>query len=58
MVEERELSGASLAAALTALVEAPAALVEMEAASRRLGRPDAAGRVADLLLRRTEAPRV
>ncbi len=50
MLEEKDLSGEALAAALTELVEAPARLSEMEEAARRLGRPDAASRVADLLL--------
>jgi len=58
MLEEKDLSGASLAAALAELVQAPERIAEMEAAARRLGRPDAAARVADLLLRAPEVPRV
>ena len=49
MVEEKDLTGASLARAVAGVLEEPGRLVEMEAASRRLGRPDAASRVADLL---------
>jgi UDP-N-acetylglucosamine--N-acetylmuramyl-(pentapeptide) pyrophosphoryl-undecaprenol N-acetylglucosamine transferase len=48
MVEERELTGASLAAAVATLGE-PARLEAIETASRSLGRPDAAARVADLV---------
>jgi UDP-N-acetylglucosamine--N-acetylmuramyl-(pentapeptide) pyrophosphoryl-undecaprenol N-acetylglucosamine transferase len=58
MLEERELTGGSLAAALHSLVDAPALIAEMEAAARRRGRPDAAARVADLLLGIAEVPRV
>ncbi len=50
MLEEKDLTGPSLAAAVSALVGDPAQIATMEAASRRLGRPDAAARVADLLL--------
>jgi UDP-N-acetylglucosamine--N-acetylmuramyl-(pentapeptide) pyrophosphoryl-undecaprenol N-acetylglucosamine transferase len=50
VVPERELSGESLARAVADLARAPQALVTMGAAARRLGRPDAAARVADLLL--------
>jgi UDP-N-acetylglucosamine--N-acetylmuramyl-(pentapeptide) pyrophosphoryl-undecaprenol N-acetylglucosamine transferase len=50
MLEERELDGASLARTLAELVEDPARIEAMEAAARRLARPDAAARVADLLL--------
>jgi UDP-N-acetylglucosamine--N-acetylmuramyl-(pentapeptide) pyrophosphoryl-undecaprenol N-acetylglucosamine transferase len=49
MLEERELTGASLAAALLELIEAPGGIEAMEDAARALGRPDAAARVADLL---------
>ena len=48
--EERDLSGESLAEALSRLVERPAALTAMDEAARRLGKKDAAARVADLLL--------
>ncbi len=57
MLEEPGLDGSSLAQALRALVDHPAELTEMEGAARRLGRPDAAARVADLLLG-TEGTRV
>jgi len=50
MLEEKDLSGDSLAAAVGALVEEPGRIGAMEEASRKLGRPDAAARVADLLL--------
>jgi UDP-N-acetylglucosamine--N-acetylmuramyl-(pentapeptide) pyrophosphoryl-undecaprenol N-acetylglucosamine transferase len=49
MVEEKDLTGASLAAAVTEVLEDPSRLSAMEDAARRLGRPDAAARVADLL---------
>jgi UDP-N-acetylglucosamine--N-acetylmuramyl-(pentapeptide) pyrophosphoryl-undecaprenol N-acetylglucosamine transferase len=49
-VEERALSGESLAGALRAAIDAPQELVAMARAARALGRPDAAARVADLLL--------
>ena len=49
MVEEKDLRGESLAQALTEALEEPGRLGAMEAASRRLGRPDAAARVADLV---------
>ncbi len=50
VLEERQLTGASLARAVSELVGAPEALTAMSAAARGLGRPDAAARVADLLL--------
>jgi UDP-N-acetylglucosamine:LPS N-acetylglucosamine transferase len=50
MVEEHELSGERLAAVLRETLETPGRLAAMEEASRRLGRADAAARVADLLL--------
>jgi UDP-N-acetylglucosamine--N-acetylmuramyl-(pentapeptide) pyrophosphoryl-undecaprenol N-acetylglucosamine transferase len=50
VLEEKDLTGESLAAALRELLDDPAALRAMEQAARRLGRPDAAARVADLLL--------
>ena len=49
VIEERELTGESLARAIKALVDAPEALATMDQAARRLGRKDAAERVADLL---------
>jgi len=50
VVEEKELTGASLGRVLTELLEEPERIVAMEEAARRLGRPDAAARVADLLV--------
>jgi UDP-N-acetylglucosamine--N-acetylmuramyl-(pentapeptide) pyrophosphoryl-undecaprenol N-acetylglucosamine transferase len=50
MLEEKDLTGGTLARAVRELVEAPERLVAMEDAARRIGRPDAAARVADLLL--------
>jgi UDP-N-acetylglucosamine--N-acetylmuramyl-(pentapeptide) pyrophosphoryl-undecaprenol N-acetylglucosamine transferase len=50
VVEERGLGGESLARAVGELVSDLAALQAMGAAARRLGRPDAAARVADLLV--------
>ena len=50
MLEEKDLSGESLGGAVRALVDTPARLRAMDEAARRLGRPDAAARVADLLL--------
>jgi len=49
MVEEGDLRGESLARAVAGVLDEPGRLESMEAASRRLGRPDAAARVADLL---------
>ena len=50
VVEEHELGGPVLAAAIASLVADPARITAMEDAARRLGRPDAAARVADLLV--------
>jgi UDP-N-acetylglucosamine--N-acetylmuramyl-(pentapeptide) pyrophosphoryl-undecaprenol N-acetylglucosamine transferase len=50
MLEEKDLSGASLASAVRALADAPDRIAAMEEAARRIGRPDAAARVVDLLL--------
>jgi UDP-N-acetylglucosamine--N-acetylmuramyl-(pentapeptide) pyrophosphoryl-undecaprenol N-acetylglucosamine transferase len=50
MVEERRLSGETLAGAVNDVLQDAARLVAMEQAARRLGRPDAAARVADLLM--------
>ncbi|HSD27273.1 MAG TPA: glycosyltransferase, partial [Vicinamibacteria bacterium] len=50
MLEEKDLSGESLAAAVRALADDPPRIAAMEEAARRIGRPDAAARVADLLL--------
>jgi UDP-N-acetylglucosamine:LPS N-acetylglucosamine transferase len=49
VVEEPDLRGESVARAVADVLEEPGRLRAMEAASRRLGRPDAAGRVADLV---------
>jgi UDP-N-acetylglucosamine--N-acetylmuramyl-(pentapeptide) pyrophosphoryl-undecaprenol N-acetylglucosamine transferase len=50
MLEERALDGKALARAVSDLVAAPERLAAMQQAARRLARPDAAARVADLLL--------
>jgi len=49
MVEEKDLSGESLARAIGGLLEHPERIEAMEDNARRLARPDAAVRVADLL---------
>src|SRR6266568_4246135 len=49
MVEEKNLSGESLAGAIGDLLEHPERIEAMEDNARRLARPDAAARVADLL---------
>jgi UDP-N-acetylglucosamine--N-acetylmuramyl-(pentapeptide) pyrophosphoryl-undecaprenol N-acetylglucosamine transferase len=49
VLAERALTGDALAEAVRQLVDDPRTLAEMGAASRRLARPDAAARVADLL---------
>jgi UDP-N-acetylglucosamine--N-acetylmuramyl-(pentapeptide) pyrophosphoryl-undecaprenol N-acetylglucosamine transferase len=54
MVEEKALTGESLAAAIRSAITEPATLSAMEQAALRMARPDAAERVADLL----ELPRV
>ncbi len=50
MLEERDLTGHSLAAAITELLADAQRLLAMQDAARALGRPDAAAAVADLLL--------
>ena len=50
VLEEKSLSGESLAAVVRALADAPERIAAMDEAARRVGRPDAAARVADLLL--------
>jgi UDP-N-acetylglucosamine--N-acetylmuramyl-(pentapeptide) pyrophosphoryl-undecaprenol N-acetylglucosamine transferase len=50
VLEETGLAGESLADAVRGLVDAPSRIAGMEEAARRLGRPDAAARVADLVL--------
>ncbi len=49
MVEEKDLTGERLATVVGELLADPARLGAMEDAARRLGKPDAAARVADLL---------
>jgi UDP-N-acetylglucosamine--N-acetylmuramyl-(pentapeptide) pyrophosphoryl-undecaprenol N-acetylglucosamine transferase len=49
MIEEAALAGETLARALRELLDDPRRIEDMEDASRRLGKPDAAARVADLL---------
>jgi UDP-N-acetylglucosamine--N-acetylmuramyl-(pentapeptide) pyrophosphoryl-undecaprenol N-acetylglucosamine transferase len=49
VLEETDLSGEALGSAVGGLVGEPRRIEAMEEASRRLGRPDAAARVADLL---------
>jgi len=49
VIEEKDLTGRSLADAVGELVAAPDRIAAMERAARRLARPDAAARVADLL---------
>ena len=50
MIEEKNLTGETLARAVTALVDDPERIRAMGEAARALGRPDAAARVADLVL--------
>ena len=57
VLEEGELSGEALGAAVRALVDAPGRMGAMEEAARRLSRPDAAARVANLLLPSDEPSR-
>jgi UDP-N-acetylglucosamine--N-acetylmuramyl-(pentapeptide) pyrophosphoryl-undecaprenol N-acetylglucosamine transferase len=52
MIEEKELTGERLAAAVTDILSDPGRLAAMEDASRASSRPDAASRVADLLVPR------
>jgi UDP-N-acetylglucosamine--N-acetylmuramyl-(pentapeptide) pyrophosphoryl-undecaprenol N-acetylglucosamine transferase len=52
MIEEKDLTGERLAAAVTEILGDPARLQSMEDASRAVARPDAAARVADLLVPR------
>jgi UDP-N-acetylglucosamine--N-acetylmuramyl-(pentapeptide) pyrophosphoryl-undecaprenol N-acetylglucosamine transferase len=49
MIEEKDLTPERLAAVITELLGDPARITAMEDAARRLARPDAAARVADLL---------
>jgi UDP-N-acetylglucosamine--N-acetylmuramyl-(pentapeptide) pyrophosphoryl-undecaprenol N-acetylglucosamine transferase len=57
VIEERELSGQTLSAAVRALMAVPGRIASMEQAARALARPDAAARVADLLLGRSASSR-
>ena len=50
MIEEKDLSGARLAATIGEILSDPTLLTAMEDASRAVARPDAAARVADLLV--------
>jgi UDP-N-acetylglucosamine--N-acetylmuramyl-(pentapeptide) pyrophosphoryl-undecaprenol N-acetylglucosamine transferase len=49
MIEEKDLTPSRLAEVLKELLADPARITAMEEAARKLGRPDAADRVADLL---------
>jgi UDP-N-acetylglucosamine--N-acetylmuramyl-(pentapeptide) pyrophosphoryl-undecaprenol N-acetylglucosamine transferase len=49
MIEEKDLTPERLAAVVTELLSDPTKLTAMEEAARKLARPDAAARVADLL---------
>lgn len=49
MIEEKDLTGEALGRVVAGLLDEASALPAMERASRALGRPDAAARVADLL---------
>ncbi|HXK12508.1 MAG TPA: undecaprenyldiphospho-muramoylpentapeptide beta-N-acetylglucosaminyltransferase [Vicinamibacteria bacterium] len=51
VLEEKGLTGESLARTVLGLVDAPGEIAAMEEAARGMGRPDAAARVADLLLK-------
>jgi UDP-N-acetylglucosamine--N-acetylmuramyl-(pentapeptide) pyrophosphoryl-undecaprenol N-acetylglucosamine transferase len=50
MIEEKDLTGERLAAAVASILGDPGRLQAMEDASRAVARPDAAARVADLLV--------
>jgi UDP-N-acetylglucosamine--N-acetylmuramyl-(pentapeptide) pyrophosphoryl-undecaprenol N-acetylglucosamine transferase len=50
VIEESDLTGEALGREITALVDDPFRLRKMDESARRLGRPDAAARVVDLLL--------
>ena len=50
MIAEKDLTGETLADAILGLLDDPARLARMAAASRALGRPDAAARISDLCL--------
>jgi len=49
MIGEKDLTGEALARTVTETLDTPGRLEAMEEAARRVGRPDAAARVADLL---------
>jgi UDP-N-acetylglucosamine--N-acetylmuramyl-(pentapeptide) pyrophosphoryl-undecaprenol N-acetylglucosamine transferase len=50
MIEEKDLTGERLASTVTGILGDPGRLSAMEDASRAVARPDAAARVADLLV--------
>ena len=54
-VEQKTLTGAVLAARMTALLGNPQRLAEMSASARRLARPDAARVIADKALELADA---
>jgi undecaprenyldiphospho-muramoylpentapeptide beta-N-acetylglucosaminyltransferase len=56
VVADRDLTAERLVREVDALLAAPGRLAEMAAAARRVGRPDAADRVADLLVRHARRP--
>ncbi|MGE3467094.1 MAG: undecaprenyldiphospho-muramoylpentapeptide beta-N-acetylglucosaminyltransferase [Pyrinomonadaceae bacterium] len=49
MILQKDLTGESLAAEISNLIETPSAITEMEKASRLLARPDAAKATADII---------
>jgi UDP-N-acetylglucosamine--N-acetylmuramyl-(pentapeptide) pyrophosphoryl-undecaprenol N-acetylglucosamine transferase len=57
VIEEKDLTGKALAGVVGELVVAPDRIATMEQAARRLARPDAAARVADLLQQKDEQRR-
>jgi UDP-N-acetylglucosamine--N-acetylmuramyl-(pentapeptide) pyrophosphoryl-undecaprenol N-acetylglucosamine transferase len=57
VIAEKDLDGGTLADAVTALLGDPPRMARMSEASRALGRPDAASRIADLCLRLVAAGR-
>jgi len=50
LLEERAIAGEALARVVRGLLDEPSRIASMEEGARRLGRPDAAARVADLVL--------
>lgn len=49
MILQNDLNGRNLAAAISALISAPETITAMETAARKIGKPDAAERTADLI---------